>query len=171
MRSRLAGLHEETVEAYSNCEEIELFLNGKTLGIKPRNPDDSPRIWKIAYEPGALKAVGRTRDVIVAEHELRTAGKPAKIIPSVDRTRLTPVWDDVVFVTATIADQSGIPVHAATDLVSFEIVGPGVIAAGDSGDTSSAEPFQASERRAYQGCCYAMLKARGPKGKLTVSGL
>jgi beta-galactosidase len=166
-----AGPHEETVEAYSNCEKVELLLNGKSLGVKPRNADDSPRIWKIGYESGVLKAVGRDRGVIVAEHELRTAGKPAKIVLTADRAMLTPAWDDVAFMTATIADQNGIPIPAASDPVSFKITGPGVIAAVDSGDNSSAEPFQALERRAYQGRCYAMIKikARSAHGKITIS--
>ena len=163
------GPHEETVEAYSNCEEVELLLNGKSLGSKPRNADDSPRIWKVAWEPGTLKAIGRIGAVIVAEHELRTAGKPVKIMLAVDRTRLTPVWDDVAFVTATITDQNGVPAPAASDLVSFKITGPGFIAAVDSGDNSSVEPFQASARRAYQGRCYAMVKAGATRGKITLA--
>jgi len=164
-----AGPHEETVEAYSNCEEVELVLNGKSLGAKPRNADDSPRIWKVAWEPGTLKAIGRNRGAVVAEHELRTAGKPAKIMLAVDRTRLTPAWDDVAFVTATITDQNGIPVPGASDLISFRITGPGVIAAVDSGDNASVEPFQASARRAYQGRCYAMIKAGAARGKITLA--
>jgi len=164
-----AGPHEETVEAYSNCEEVELVLNGKSLGAKPRNADDSPRIWKVAWEPGTLKAIGRNRGAVVAEHELRTAGKPAKIMLAVDRTRLTPAWDDVAFVTATITDQNGIPVPGASDLISFRITGPGVIAAVDSGDNASVEPFLASARRAYQGRCYAMIKAGAARGKITLA--
>jgi beta-galactosidase len=164
-----AGPHEETVEAYSNCEEVELVLNGKSLGAKPRNADDSPRIWKVAWEPGTLKAIGRNRGAVVAEHELRTAGKPAKIMLAVDRTRLTPAWDDVAFVTATITDQNGIPVPGASDLISFKITGPGVIAAVDSGDNASVEPFLASARRAYQGRCYAMIKAGAARGKITLA--
>lgn len=164
-----AGLHEETVEAYSNCEEVEILLNGKSLGSKQRYADDSPRVWKVAWEPGALKAIGRNRGVVVAEHELRTSGKPVKIALSVDRIKLTPAWDDVAFVTATIADQNGIAAPAASDSVSFRIAGPGFIAAVDSGDNSSVEPFQASERHAYQGRCYAIIKARAAHGKITVS--
>jgi beta-galactosidase len=164
-----SGPHEETVEAYSNCEEVELFLNGKALGGKPRNADDSPRVWKVAWEAGALIAIGKNRGVVVTEHELRTAGKPAKVMLTVDRQKLTPDWNDVAFVTATITDQNGIQVPGASDLVSFKLFGPGVIAAVDSGDNSSAEPFQASSRRAYQGRCYAMIKTRAMRGKISVS--
>ncbi len=161
--------HVEILEAYSNCEEVELLLNGKSLGVKLRNADDSPRIWQAAYEPGSLKAVGKNLGVLVAEHELRTAGKPAKIMLTSDRIELMPDWDDVAFVTAVVADRNGIPIPAASDLISFNIAGPGVIAAVDSAGNSSSEPFQASERKAYQGRCYAMIKARGSRGKITVS--
>ena len=114
-------------------------------------------------------AIGRNSGAVVAKHELRTAGEPAKILLTADRTRLTPAWDDVAFVTATIADQNGIPIPDASDLVSFKITGPGIIAAVDNGDNSSAEPFQASERRAYQGRCLAMIRAAAASGKITVT--
>jgi beta-galactosidase len=161
--------HEETVEAYSNCEEVELLLNGKSLGSKPRNADDSPRIWKVLWEAGVLKAIGRNHSAVVAEHELRTAGKPAKIQLEADRAKLTTVWDDVAFITATIVDLNGIPVPNASDLISFKIAGPGVIVATDSGDNSSTESFQASERKAYQGRCTAMVKANAARGIIEVT--
>ena len=161
--------HEETVEAYSNCEEVELFLEGESLGTKPRNADDSARIWKVAWKPGTLTAIGRNKGVEVSRHELRTAGKPAKILLTVDRARLSRTWDDVAFVTATITDRNGIRIPDAADPVSFRTTGPGVIAAVDNGDNSSHEPFHASERRAYQGRCYAMVRAVAGSGKITVT--
>jgi beta-galactosidase len=88
------------------------------------------------------------------------------IVLAVDRTRLTPEWDDVAHVSATITDKDGTPAPGASDLISFKITGPGVIAAVDSGDNSSVEPFQASARRAYQGRCYAMIKAAASRGKI-----
>lgn len=161
--------HEEDVEAYSNCEEVELILNGKSLGNKQRNTDDSPRVWKVAWEPGKLEAIGRNNGESAARHELVTAGKPAKIVLAVDRTSLTPAWDDVVFVTATIADENGIPIPDASNLVSFKITGPAIIAAVDNGDNTSTEPFHASERRAFQGRCHAMIRASAEGGKIRVT--
>ena len=164
-----AGAHEETVEAYSNCEEVELTLNGRSLGSRPRNADDSPRVWKVAWEPGTLKAVCRNHGIAAAEHEMRTAGKPATIRLTTDRARLAPRWDDVAFVAATVTDENGIPVPNASDKVAFTVTGSGVLAAVDSANNSSAEPFQASTRRAYQGRCYAMVKAGAERGKITVT--
>jgi len=160
--------HEENIEVYSNCEEVELFLNGKSLGSKSLRRDASPRNWRARFEPGTLKAVGKNKGKQAATFELRTAGKPAKILLSADREQLAPDWDEVAFVTATIVDEKGVLVPNASDLAQFNISGPGIIAAVDSGDNSSHEPFQASERRAFQGRCFAMLRATASAGRITL---
>jgi len=160
------GAHEEAVEAYSNCEEVELYLNGKSLGAKPRNADDSPRIWKVSYEAGVLRAVGKNNGTVAASHELRTAGKAARIVLFADRDKVSPAWDDVAYVIATVIDQNGVVVPSASDLIAFKIAGPGLIVAVDSGNNSSSESFQASERRAYQGRCIAIIKAINSRGRI-----
>jgi beta-galactosidase len=152
--------HEENVEVYSNCEEVELLLNGKSLGTKPLPADASPRVWRVAYEPGTLHAVARNKGAEAATSELRTAGKAAKVMLSVDRSRVRRTWDDVAFVTATVVDANGVPVPNADPLISFQASEGGVIAAVDSPDHSSHEPFQASERKAFQGWCIAIVKAK-----------
>ena len=159
---------EEEVEVYSNCEQVELFLNGKSLGQKTKPGDDSPRSWKVPFTPGTLRAVGINKGQIVASNELRTAGKPAGIALAVDRNVLTPGWDEVVYVTATVVDENGVMVPNAAELITFTTSGPGVIAAVDSGNNNSHEPFQASERRAHQGRCFAMLKATAASGRITI---
>jgi beta-galactosidase len=161
--------HEEAAEAYSNCEEVELYLNGKSLGAQPRNADDSARVWKVAYEAGVLRAVGRNQGAVAASNELRTAGKAAKIVLVADRNRLSPAWDEVCFVEAAVVDPNGIVVPGAGDLISFKTTGPGFVAAVDSGNNSSHEPFQASERCAYQGRCIAIIKANRSGGRITLS--
>lgn len=166
---RSVAVHDETVEVYSNCDEVELFLNGKSVGARQLPHDASPRSWIIPFEPGSLKAIAKNRGQIVATHELRTAGKPAKIILTADRRRVAPIWDDVSYITAKIVDENGVLVPTAKDLVVFKVTGPGVVAAVDSGNNSSHEPFQASRRRAYQGLCFAMLKARAPRGRITIT--
>lgn len=159
----------ENVEVYSNCEQVELFLNGKSLGQKPRPDDDSPRAWTVPFVAGTLRAVGSNAGKVVASYELRTAGKPAQVMLAADRNFLTPVWDDVVYVTATVVDELGVMVPNAGDLIRFKISGPAVVAAVDSGDVASHEPYQASERRAYQGRCFALIKATAGSGKITIA--
>jgi beta-galactosidase len=160
--------HDENVEIYSNCEQVELFLNGQSLGAKPRPANDAPRNWNVPFAAGTIKAVGMNNGKVVATDELRTAGKPARIILTTDRDQLAPIWDDVSYVTATIVDENGLLVPDANDLITFKLDGVGVIAAVDSADNSSHEPFQATERRAYQGRCFALLKAKAPSGKITL---
>lgn len=161
--------HEENVEVYSNCEQVELALNGKSLGSQPRSPEDAPRNWRVPFEPGVLKAIGKNKGQVVATHELRSAGKAAKIVLEADRSKLTPDWDDVSYVTATVVDENGVLVPSAGDEIQFKLAGPGVIAAVDSADNASHEPFQAFERRAYQGRCFAIVKATAAAGRITLA--
>jgi beta-galactosidase len=160
--------HEETIEVYSNCEQVELFLNGKSLGSKPRPMDDSPRNWNVAFEPGALRAVASNGGKVVATQELKTAGNPAQIVLVADRLSLAPVWDEVATVSATVVDKNGVLVPNASDLITFKITGQGRIAAVDSANNASHEAFQAGQRRAYQGRCFAYLKATKAAGRITL---
>ena len=166
---RNMNAHGENVEIYSNCQEVELFLNGKSLGSKPKPADDSPRNWKVGFEAGTIKAIGKNGGKQVAEFEMKTAGKPAKIVLSADKTRIANDWNDVVFVTATVVDANGVVVSSANDLIEFDALGSGIIAAVDSADNADHDPFQATNRHAFQGICVAMIKATKNAGAITVS--
>jgi len=148
---------------------IELFLNGKSLGSLKRNADDSPRVWKASYESGTLKATAKNKGNIVKTDELRTAGKPAKIVLSTDLSKLAPGWDNVAYVTAVVVDENGIIVPDAADLISFKITGPGSIAAVDNADNTSHESFRGSERRTYHGLCFAIVRANASSGRIVLS--
>jgi len=161
--------HDENVEVYSNAREVELFLNGKSLGSKPLNADASPRVWKVPFAPGKLKAVAKNDGKVVATDELRTAGAPAKILLTTDGTKLAQDWDSVARVTATVVDKNGVIVPGANDLLTFKLSGPGVVAAVDNGGNASHEQFQAGERHALQGRCVVFIKASAPSGKITVT--
>jgi beta-galactosidase len=160
--------HDEDVEVYSNCQRVELFLNGQSLGSQSLPADASPRKWKVSFAPGALKAVASNDGKELATHELRTAGQPAKILLAAERSRLTPAWDDVCYVNATVVDDHGTIVPNASQLVTFKLTGPGVIAAVDSANNFSHEPFHSNQRLAYQGRCFAILRAKAP-GELTLT--
>ena len=161
--------HEENVEVYSNGKEVELFLNGQSLGAKTINADASSRNWRVPFAPGTLKAVARNDGKIVATDELHTARAPAKIILSTETKTLSPNFDDVAIVRAKITDAKGVEIPSASDLISFQISGPGQIAAVDNGDNSSHEPFQAGERHAFQGECVAFAKATAESGKIILT--
>ena len=161
--------HNENVDVYSNCKEVELFFNGQSLGVKTLPADAAPRTWRINYAPGTLKAVAKNDGQIVATDEIRTAGEPAKIILTPDGGTVADNWDGVVRVVATVVDKDGTVVPDSDALVSFKISGPGVIAAVDSANNASHELFQASERHAFQGRCVAFIKASAPSGKITLT--
>ncbi len=161
--------HDENVEVYSNCQDVELFLNGKSLGAKPLNADASPRAWRVPWAPGTIKAVARNGGKMVATDELRTAGPPARIVLTTSRDRLPFDWDAVAFVRVTVVDKHDVPVPDANDLIAFDISGPGMIAAVDNADNASHEPFEAGERHAFHGRCVAFVKATAAAGKIVLT--
>ena len=170
--------HPENVEVYSNCQEVELLLNGKSLGSKPKDPNDRPRNWMVTFEPGTIKAVCRTAGAIsrnttgnsiLPTFELRTAGEPARILLTVDKTTLTNDWNDVAFVTATVVDANGVPVPDAGQLISFNATGSGSIVAVDSADNTDHDPFQTTKRKAFKGRCLAYIKTDKASGAITVT--
>ena len=162
------GPHTESVEAYSNCGEVELFLNGESLGVQAIHADASPRVWAVPFQPGVLSAVARNQGKPVATYELRTAGPAARLKLAVQNGNPGTAWDSVAVVRATVTDADGVPVPRVNGLVSFQLAGPGVIAAADNGDNYSHETFRAAERHANNGTCVAYVKANGA-GELTLT--
>lgn len=163
-----AGEHEENVEVYSNAEEVELFLNDGSLGKKETRKDGSANNWKVPYRPGVLKAIARINGKHVATDILRSAGPPSKVTLLPDKETLGTSFDDVASIEVRLLDGSGTLVPNADPLVKFSITGPGRIIGVDSGNIISIEPFQANERRAYQGRALVILRATGP-GKIALT--
>lgn len=157
------------VQIYSNCDEVELFLNDKSLGTEVKPADDSPRSWTVTFEKGTLKAVAKNNGKKVASDELKTAGTPARIILSVDKTEINRSWDDVSYVTAKVIDADGIVCPNADKLISFDVSKPGCIVAVDNADINSHEPYQASERYIYNGQCIAIIRAKYKSGQIIVT--
>ena len=158
--------HEENVEVYSNCETVELFLNGKSLGIKRKQGDSLHVMWRINYEPGILKAVSSRKGKTVLTRQIKTAGKPAKIQLVSDRKIIKADGSDLSFVTVKILDADGNLVPDADNLVNFKIKGEGFIAGVDNGLQTSMEPFKASYRKAFNGLCLAIIQSKERAGKI-----
>jgi beta-galactosidase len=163
--------HTETIEVYTNAEEVELFLNGKSLGTQKLHPDASAIVFKVPFEPGSMKAVARNQGKIVATDELKTAGKPAKIVFTADApgTPLTPDWNDVRYVTATLVDEVGTRIPDSSTVIHFSIRGPASIIAVDNGNMMDHDPFEATQRKLYNGNALALLRATGTSGRVTVT--
>lgn len=158
------GRHTEKVLVYSNCESVELFLNGVSLGATALPADGSPRTWTMDYQPGVLKAVARNQGKVVAGYELRSAGKPVKILLSVDRKKVGSSWDDLAFVTATVVDANGVVVPTARDLVKFKLGGKGTIVAVENNDMDGHDLFQTTETHSFRGRCVALVRGKGDGG-------
>jgi len=155
------------VTVYSNCQEVELFLEGQSLGRKPKPANDSPRTWTAAA--GNLKAVGYNGAEPVATCELHPAGLAAKVSLAADPASTLPHdYDHVSMVQVTITDAAGNPVAGATPEVHFAIKGPGAIAAIDNGAADNHGPFQGNQVRAAGGQCTAYIRSTADSGMITV---
>jgi len=176
------------VMAYSNADEVELFLNGKSLGRKKRfsepveipvgvnvSPDKkfSTRYrlrWDVPFAPGSLKAVAYTRGKQVAVDEVRTAGAAARVVLVPDRTTISADGDDLSFFTARVEDKDGNLCPSASNLVQFSVTGAGTIRAVDNGNAATVEPFQADHRKAFNGMALLIVSSkRGEAGRISVT--
>lgn len=158
---------------YNNADEVELFLNGKSLGTRAKKGEELHVVWRVKYEPGILKAVSKKNGKVVLVKEIKTAGEPAKIELSVDRASIAADGKDLSFVTVRILDEQGNLVPDADNLVQFKLEGAGTIAGVDNGFQASLEPFKADYRKAYRGLCLAIVQAKERSGgiKLTATAV
>jgi beta-galactosidase len=157
------------VWVYTNCREVELFLNDKSLGTKKMMPEDLHLMWKVPFTPGKISAAGETKNKKIIRQDIYTAGAPAKIILSADRDTISADGRDLAFVTVKIADNKGTLVPDANNLVRFEIKGAGFIAGVDNGCQSSHEPFKAGYRKAFNGMCLAVIQSNENRGEITLT--
>jgi beta-galactosidase len=183
-----------TVMCYSNCDTVELFLDGKSLGVKgyafPRpgmvgkygsypararalqTTADLHLAWDVPYVPGLLKAVGMRGGDVAATCELRTTGAPAAIRLSADRDRLQAGSRDVAHVKVEITDAAGLRVPTADDDISFELSGGGGTIIGvDNGQPDSHESYQAHERRAFNGLALVLIQCASRPGAMVLKAL
>jgi beta-galactosidase len=127
------------VRCFSNCEEVELFLNGQSLGRKPM-PKNSHLQWTVKYMPGTLLARGYKGSRQTAEDKVETASAPAAIKLSPDRAAISADGEDLSIITVDVRDAQGRVVPVAGNLVHFEISGPGALIGVGNGDPSCHEP-------------------------------
>jgi beta-galactosidase len=156
------------VHVYSSGDEAELFLNGRSLGRRRRKRFQYRFQWNdVVYEPGTLEVRVKKSGKPWAKAVTRTTGPAAKLRLSSDRDALRA--DDLAFVTVAVSDARGATVPRRHDFLRFFVTGPATIAAVDNGDPTSFEPFQASERKAFNGLALVVLKTlRGRTGTVTL---
>ncbi|MDR3706820.1 MAG: glycoside hydrolase family 2 TIM barrel-domain containing protein [Capsulimonadaceae bacterium] len=154
------GVEALKVVCYSNCEEIHIELNGRTLGVSRANPDGSPiHTLQAPFEPGCLKAIGKIGGRVVAEHELRTAGAPARIRLTADTLVMTADGNDVAHVDVAIEDENGLRVPDAAVSVTAEVTGSAALFAMAAPDPSNHTCFRSSTHATYRGRALVVLRS------------
>jgi beta-galactosidase len=171
---------------YTNCDEAELFVNGKSFGKKTKGKDMTKipaefhyfklgeyaskyRLsWDVPYESGSIKVVGYKNGRAVTEKEIKTAGKPAKIALKADRTEIKANGTDLSYITVDIHDDKGIFCPTADTEVQFEISGEGTLAGLDNGNQTDTTSFQSNTKKAFNGKCLLIIKSTRKAGIVTV---
>jgi len=157
------------VLAYTNFEEVELFLNGSSLGTKKKGPEDLHLTWRLNFKPGTLRAVGRSGGQPNLEKVIHTASQPARLTARPDRSSIKADGMDLSFVTIEVTDKDGNLVPYADNLVKFSIEGEAFIAGVDNGDPVSHESFKADNRKAFYGKCLVVVQSKKSRGKVVVT--
>ena len=179
------------VTCYTNCDTVELFLNGKSVGLKgyafprygmedrygntgararvPRTTGDLHLEWDVPYEPGTLKAVGTKDGKAVTTVEVSTTGEPSAIRLTRDRAAMAADRRDVVHVTVELLDAQGRVVPTADGEVAFVVEGEGKLIGLDNGDPQSHEDYKAARRKAFNGLCLAIVQSTGKSGRIRVT--
>lgn len=154
----------------SNAEEVELFLNGKSLGKKAM-PRNSHLEWSVAYQPGILKAVAVTKGRRYSS-QVQTTGQPATIKLISSKKVLLADGRDAVVVNVSVVDKNGLIVPDAANLITFSIKGTAKIIGVGNGDPSSHEPDQYLDgnwqRSLFNGHCQLILQAGTDPGKVII---
>ena len=156
---------------YNQADEVELFVNGKSQGVKCKDIDNLHVVWRVRFEPGMVKVVARKDGKVVAGKEICTAGKPAEIRLTPDRSVLTADGKDLCFVTVEVLDEKGNLCPNADNLVNFTVKGNGFIAGVDNGNPVSMERFKDEKRKAFYGKCLVVIQNDGKprKAELTAT--
>ena len=184
-----------SVIAYTNCDSVELFLNGKSYGMKScvfpqqgnyggwntyakpfvnATTSDLHLTWDVPYEPGILMVKGKKGGKEVIE-ELKTTGKPVAIRLSVDRPDIIADEQDIANVKVEIVDENGLVVPNANNLIEFTIEGEGKLAGTDNGNPIDKTHMKSKLRHAFNGLALAVIQSTGKSGVIrltaTSSGL
>lgn len=155
---------------FNNADEVELFVNNKSVGKKTKEGDDLfVRFNGLTYQPGTLKAVSRLKGKKVMERIVKTAGEPYKLVAEVDRKTIQADGEDLAFVKVSVLDKDGNLVPHADHDISFDISGTGSIAALDNGSQTDLTPFtNKKNRRAFNGLALAIVRPSKEKGVITL---
>jgi len=142
---------------YNHADEVELFINGKSQGVRQKSDSHQYHVmWRVQFEPGEVKAVSRKDGKVVKEQVIKTAGAP-------DHIRLTTDYKgkNTTFVAVEVVDKDGNLCPLAEDQIFFSVSGNAKIIGADNGCQTSMESFVAPQRKAFFGKCLVVVKGKG----------
>lgn len=159
------------VHIFTSGDEVELFLNGTSLGRKKKEEYEYRLRWDdVIYEPGELKAVAYKNGTVWKENIVKTTGKPVKLVAEADRTHISAFGNDLSFIHVKIVDENGLFVANANNTVTFSVEGPAEIIATDNGDPTDMTAFNSKSRKAFNGLVLGIVKPnQGASGTIKVT--
>ena len=162
-----------SVNVFSNCEEVELFLNNRSLGIKKMAGFTNRVIsWEVTFEKGTLRAEGRKGGKEVALYELKTTGDPVKInvaTPLNPSGTLKPDHQDLGYIFVTLCDIAGNTVYSADNEITCKVEGPVRLLGMEDSNPSNIEDYKDNRQHAYHGKLLIYLQSLDKSGKASVT--
>lgn len=149
---------------YNHADEVELYLNGVSQGVRRKEGDRHHVSWRLTYAPGTVKVISRKNGKEVLSKEITTAGEPARIRLTADRKVIRADGEDLSFITVEVLDEKETLCPNAENLIRFSTEGNGQIVGVDNGNPTSLERFKASERKAFYGKCLVVIKSEKSDG-------
>jgi hypothetical protein len=157
-----------TVDVYSDADEVELFLVGRSVGCAAVGADKPFRArFEIAYEPGELIAVARTGGTELARTALQSTTGPLRLAATPDREVIRADADDLAYVVLTLQDDAGTVPCDQDRRLSVEVSGAGELAGLGSADPRTEDPFGGTECATFDGRALAIVRPTGP-GEISV---
>ena len=156
---------------YSNARDVELFLNGKSIGshvMELETSQDMRAHFKVPFEPGVLRVVGHFADGSECSEVLHTPADPAAVVLTSDKETLLADGRDIAFVEISTVDVNGIPVGNARNRIRVEISGAGRLVGLDNGDSTDYDSYKGDNRRLFSGKLLAMIESTLEPGEITV---
>ena len=141
---------------YNQADEAELFVNGKSQGVRRKDAHTYHVMWRVQYDPGEVRCVSRKNGQVICEQVIRTAGQPASIRLSVDYQ-----GKDLCYVCAEVVDAQGNLCPWAEDQLHFTATDGAQVVATDNGCQTSMERFTSPRRKAFFGRCIAVVRGKG----------
>lgn len=151
---------------FNNADEVELFLNGLSLGKKAKEKDVYHVFWRVPFQKGTLKAVSYKDGKEVLTREVKTTGDPISIKLTADRQTIKADGKDLSFITVEALDAEGNPVPVADNLINFTIEGDGFIAGTDNGDPTDPNSLKRPSRKLFSGKALAVVQSHKKAGKI-----